>query len=79
MSGLNALNKKFNLFGEGIYDENADLHHIRNLIHDPVNFHKDYSSHFNAFLKFRDYCVEAGDRNIKPLHRQGNIFKKTTG
>jgi hypothetical protein len=76
VTGLNALNKKFNLAGEGIYDKNADLRHIRNLIDDPVNFHKDYSSHFNAFLKFRDYCVEVGDRNIKPLQRQENIFKK---
>lgn len=76
VTGINALNKKFNLTGDGIYDSNTNLNHIRNLIDKPENFHKDYSSHFNAFLKFRVYYIERDDKNKKPLQRQTNVFKK---
>ena len=74
--GLNALNKQLNLQGEGIYDINTDLNHIRNLIDKPENFQKDYSSHFNAFVKFRDYNTERNDKNKKTLQRQVNVFKR---
>lgn len=76
VTGLNALNKKLNLPGEGIYDPNADLKRIKTLIHQPENFQKDYSSHFNAFLKFKNFSVEQNDRNIEPLQRQTDVFKK---
>ena len=35
VTGINALNKKFNLSGEGIYDKDTNLNHIRNLILKP--------------------------------------------
>ena len=76
VTGLNALNKQFNLPGEGIYDINTNLNHIRNLIDKPENFQKDYSSHFNAFVKFRDYYIERNNKNKKPLQRQIDVFKK---
>lgn len=76
VTGLYALNKKLNLTGEGIFDTNADLDQIRNLINRPENFHKDYSSHFNAFVKYRDYCIERNNRNQRPLQRQTDPFKK---
>lgn len=76
VTGLNALNRQFNLPGDGIYDLNTDLNHIRNLIDQPENFQKDYSSHFNAFLKFRDYNIERDNKNKKPLQRQVDVFKK---
>lgn len=76
VTGLNALNKQFNLPGEGIYDVNTNLNHIRNLIDKPENFQKDYSSHFNAFVKFRDYSIERSSKSTKPLQRQVDIFKK---
>jgi len=74
VTGLNALNKKFNLIGDGIYDINADLDQIRDLI--DKDFHKDYSSHFNAFLKFRDYYIERNDKGKRPLQRQVDVFKR---
>ena len=76
VTGLNALNKKFNLTGDGIFDINTDLEQIRNLINRPDNFHKDYSSHFNAFVKYRDYYIERDNRNKRPLQRQTDPFKK---
>jgi Domain of unknown function (DUF3883) len=76
VTGLNALNKQLKLPGEGIYCINADLKHIRKLIDKPENFQKDYSSHLNAFLKFRDYYVERDNKNKKPLQRQIDVFKK---
>lgn len=76
VNGLNALNKKFNLPGDGIYDLNTNLSHIRNLIDQPENFQKDYSSHFNAFIKFRNYYIERNNKNKKPLQRQVDVFKK---
>ena len=76
VTGLNALNKQFNLQGEGIYDIETNLNHIRNLIDKPENFQKDYSSHFNAFVKFRDYYIERNNKNKKPLQRQVDVFKK---
>ena len=76
VTGLNALNKQFNLPGDGIYDLNTNLNHIRNLIDQPENFQKDYSSHFNAFVKFRDYNIERDNKNKKPLQRQVDVFKK---
>ena len=76
VTGLNALNKQFNLSGDGIYDINTNLNHIRNLIDKPENFQKDYSSHFNAFVKFRDYYIERNDKNKKALQRQVDVFKK---
>lgn len=76
VTGLNALNRQLNLPGDGIYDANADLNHIRNLIDRPENFQKDYSSHFNAFLKFRDFYIERGNIEKKPLQRQSDVFKK---
>jgi hypothetical protein len=76
VTGLNALNKKFNLTGEGIFDINTDLDQIRNLINQPENFHKDYSSHFNAFVKYRDYYLERDNRKKRPLQRQTDPFKK---
>ena len=76
VTGINALNKKFKLSGEGIFDKKTNLQHIRNLIDKPENFHKDYSSHFNAFLKFRDFLEERLDRNKPPLQRQSNVFKR---
>lgn len=74
--GLNALNKHFNLAGEGIYDINTNLNHIRDLIDKPENFQKDYSSHFNAFVKFRNYYIERENKIKKPLQRQIDVFKK---
>ncbi|WP_332454463.1 protein NO VEIN domain-containing protein [Chryseobacterium aquaticum] len=76
VTGLNALNKLFNLPGEGIYDINTNLNHIRNLINKPENFQKDYSSHFNAFVKFREYYIDRENNNEKPLKRQIDVFKK---
>ncbi len=76
VTGLNALNKKLSLTGGGIFDINIDHDQIRNLINRPENFHKDYSSHFNAFVKYRDYCVERDNRNKRPLQRQTDPFKK---
>ena len=76
VTGLNALNKQFNLPGEGIFETNINLDHIRNLIDKPENFQKDYSSHFNAFVKFRNYYTERENKNDKPLQRQINAFKK---
>jgi len=76
VTGINALNKKFSLIGEGIFDINIDLNQIRSLIDLPENFHKDYSSHFNAFIKYRDYYIERGNRNKRPLQRQVDPFKK---
>ncbi|WP_294966295.1 DUF3883 domain-containing protein [uncultured Flavobacterium sp.] len=76
VTGLNALNKQFNLNGEGIFDINTNLDHIRNLIDKPENFQKDYSSHFNAFVKFRDYNIERDNKSKKPLQRQTDVFKK---
>lgn len=76
VTGLNALNKQFNLTGEGIYDIDTNLNHIRNLIDKPENFQKDYSSHFNAFVKFRNYYIERENKNKKPLQRQIDVFKK---
>lgn len=76
VTGLNALNKQFNLPGDGIYDLNTDLSQIRNLIDQPENFQKDYSSHFNAFVKFRNYYIERNNNNKKPLQRQVDVFKK---
>ena len=76
VTGLKALNKKFDLPNDGIFDENVNLQHIRNLIDKPENFHKDYSSHFNAFLKFRDYYLERSNNNKKALQRQNDVFKK---
>jgi hypothetical protein len=76
VTGLKALNKQFNLVGEGIYDPNTNLKHIRNLIDKPENFQKDYSSHFNAFVKFREYFIERDNKNKKPLQRQIDVFKK---
>lgn len=76
VTGLNALNRQFNLPGDGIYDLNTNLNHIRNLIDQPENFQKDYSSHFNAFVKFRDYNIERDNKNKKPLQRQVDVFKK---
>ena len=76
VTGINALNKKFNLPGEGIYDSKTNLEHIRDLIDRPENFQKDYSSHFNAFLKFRSYNSEKENLNKRPLQRQVDIFKK---
>ena len=76
VTGLNALNKKFNLNEEGIFEIETDLEKIRELIDRPENFHKDYSSHFNAFLKFRDYNIERNDKSKKPLQRQADVFKK---
>lgn len=76
VTGLNALNKQFSLSGDGIYDLSTNLNHIRNLIDQPENFQKDYSSHFNAFVKFRDYNIERDNNNKKPLQRQVDVFKK---
>lgn len=76
VTGLNALNKLLHLPGDGIYDANADLNYIRKLIDRPENFQKDYSSHFNAFLKFRDFYIERANREKKPLQRQSDVFKK---
>lgn len=76
VTGLNALNKQFGLTGEGIYDIHTNLNHIRNLIDKPENFQKDYSSHFNAFVKFRDYYIERNNKDKKPLQRQIDVFKK---
>jgi len=76
VTGLNALNKKFNLIGEGIFDINTDLNKIRDLIDKPENFHKDYSSHFNAFIIFRNYDIERNDKNKRPLQRQIDVFKR---
>ena len=76
VTGLNALNKRFNLIGEGIYDINTDLNEIRNLIDKPENFHKDYSSHFNAFTKFRDFNIDRNDKTRRPLQRQVDVFKR---
>jgi hypothetical protein len=76
VTGLNALNKRFNLIGEGIYDIDTDLNKIRDLIDKPENFHKDYSSHFNAFIKFREYNIDRNDKNRKPLQRQVDVFKR---
>ncbi len=76
VTGLNALNKQLNLAGDGIYDINTNLNHIRNLIDKPENFQKDYSSHLNAFVKFRDYYIERDNKNRKPLQRQIDVFKK---
>jgi hypothetical protein len=76
VTGLNALNKKFNLIGEGIYDINTDLNIIRELIDKPENFHKDYSSHFNAFTKFRDYNIDRNNSKRRPLQRQVDVFKR---
>ncbi len=76
VTGLYALNRQFNLLGDGIYDLNTNLNHIRNLIDQPENFQKDYSSHFNAFVKFRDYNTERDNKNKKPLQRQVDVFKK---
>lgn len=76
VTGLNALNKKFNLIGEGIFDINTDLNIIRDLINKPENFHKDYSSHFNAFTKFRSYFIERNDKSKRPLQRQVDVFKR---
>lgn len=76
VTGINALNKKLNLLGEGIYDINTDLNKIRELIDKPENFHKDYSSHFNAFTKFRDYNTERNDKSKRPLQRQVDVFKR---
>lgn len=76
VTGLNALNRQFNLPGDGIYDLNTNLNHIRNLIEQPENFQKDYSSHFNAFVKFRDYNTERDNKHKKPLQRQVDVFKK---
>ena len=74
--GIDVLNERFNLQGEGIYNPNADLKLIRNLIDKPENFHKDYSSHFNAFMKFREYDFERENKTKQPLQRQTNPFKK---
>lgn len=76
ITGLKALNKKFSLSGEGIYDTDTNLDYIRNLIDKPENFQKDYSSHFNAFLKFREYYIERNNKNKKPLQRKVDVFKK---
>jgi len=76
VTGLNALNKKFNLTGDGIFDINTDLDQIRNLINLPENFHKDYSAHFNAFVKYRDYYIERYNRDKGPLQRQTYPFRK---
>lgn len=75
-SGIYSLNRQFGLAGDGIYDETIDLNRIRALIDIPENFHKDYSSHFNAFLKFREYFIERNSGNRRPLQRQTNVFKK---
>lgn len=76
VTGINALNKKFNLTGEGIFDSSTDFNKIRALIDKPENFHKDYSSHFNAFIKFRDYNIEREDKSKRPLQRQVDVFKR---
>jgi len=76
VTGINALNSKFNLIGEGIFDIKTDLDVIRSLIDKPENFHKDYSSHFNAFIKYRNYFIERGNTNKRPLQRQADPFKK---
>ena len=76
VTGLNSLNRNLNLVGEGIYDINTDLDKIRELIDKPENFHKDYSSHFNAFTKFRDYYIERNDKSKRPLQRQVDVFKR---
>ncbi|MBJ7882323.1 protein NO VEIN domain-containing protein [Gelidibacter salicanalis] len=76
VTGLNALNKNLNLIGDGIYDINTDLGKIRELIDKPENWHKDYSSHFNAFTKFRDYYIERNDKSKRPLQRQIDVFKR---
>jgi hypothetical protein len=76
VTGIKALNSKFNLKGEGIFDPNTDLGKIRELIDQPENFHKDYSSHFNAFIKYREYYIERHNRDKRPLQRQIDPFKK---
>ena len=74
VTGINALNKRFNLQGEGIYDVNADFDQIRKFIDN--DFQKDYSSHFNAFLKFREYNIDRNERTKPPLQRQVDVFKR---
>lgn len=76
VAGIKALNTKLELTGEGIFEATTDLEIIRELVNQPMNFQKDYSSHLNAFMKFRDYEVERANRNIRPLQRQVDIFKK---
>ncbi|MGV0977649.1 protein NO VEIN domain-containing protein [Empedobacter falsenii] len=76
ISGINALNRQFNLQGEGIYDINTNLDHIRSLIDKPNNFQKDYSSHFNAFIKFRKYYTERNNKNQNLFQRQVDVLKK---
>ena len=76
VTGINTLNKKLKLKGEGIFDENTDLVHIRTQIDLPIYWQKDQSSHFNAFVRFRDFYIERHNKNKKPLQRQTDVFKK---
>jgi len=75
-AGIRALNKIFNLPGEGIFDPNTDLQHIRNLINKNENFKTNYLTHFNAFVKFRHYCTEQEGKERKLLQRQINVLMK---
>lgn len=76
VTGIYALNKILGLSNEGIFDINTDLDKIEELIKMPEFFNKDYSSHFQAFLKFRDFQIEQSDTNKKPLKRKVDVFKK---
>lgn len=74
--GIKKLNELLNLPGDGIFDEGTDLKRIRQLIDAMPNRHKDYSSHFNAFMKFRNYELEKRNKSLRPLLRQSDVFKK---
>jgi hypothetical protein len=75
-AGIRSLNKKLNLTGEGIFENNADLIKIENLVNNLENIKKTNLSHFKAFLKFRNYITEINNKSKKPLQRQVDVFKR---
>lgn len=76
VGGLEKFSEKLNLPGDGIFDPSVDLVSIRNLINKPENWHKNLSSYFNAYLKFRDFVIIQNNKSKKPLFRQPDIFKR---
>lgn len=76
VGGLEKFSKKLNLPGDGIFDPRINLVEIRHLINQPENWHKNLSSYFNAYLKFRDFVIIQNNKSQRPLFRQPDIFKR---
>lgn len=76
VNGLENFSRKMQLPGYGIFEKDVDLNFIQELINEPDNWHKNLSSYFNAYRKYKDFAFSRANKTKKPIFRQPDIFKR---